>query len=779
MAVDTPRSRTRATPPATRVRLQIGGVVQGVGFRPFVYRLATDLGLAGFVGNDPDGVFAEVEGSPGAVEGFVDRLVGEAPPLARIDHVDRRPIPAQQCTGFRVVMSRHGGRPTAFVPPDVAVCDDCRRELAEPTDPRYRYPFITCTNCGPRFTIITRLPYDRPFTTMDRFALCDRCASQYHDPADRRFHAQPLACEACGPRIWWESGGRRIDGTDAALAAAHAALARGLTVAVKGVGGYHLACDPGVPGAVERLRERKRRGPKPFAVMVRDLVAASRIAVLTDGDRRLLEDPARPIVLLRAADRDLAGRVAPGSSLLGLLLPYTPLHHLLLQPVPEVPAAPPDQLVMTSGNLSDEPICFDDADARSRLDQLADAWLVHDRPIHLPCDDSVVRADGAGAVPIRRSRGYAPLPLRLPFAVPPALAVGGQLKNTFCLGRDRVAWMSQHIGDMGGVETLAAFATAIRHFAEMYGIEPIVVACDAHPGYHTTGWAERHAGPARLCPVQHHHAHVAALMAEHEFGREDAIIGIAFDGTGYGPGGAIWGGEILLSRYDRFERIDHLRPVRMPGGDATIRAPHRTALAFLDAAGIDWAEDLGAVSVTSAEQRAVLRRQLDRDVNCVAASSVGRLFDAVSSLLGVRHHAAYEAQAAIELEAVARDAAPQPGRYRFERTDDGFDPAPLLAAIVDDLRAGRSTAQIAADFHLALAEQAVRSAQACRVSTGVAVVGLTGGVFQNTLLLELTRDRLTECGFTVVTHRRVPPNDGGLALGQLVVAAAQLDEGTP
>jgi hydrogenase maturation protein HypF len=754
-----------------RTSIRVRGVVQGVGYRPFVHRLATESGLAGHVGNDNDGVFVEVEGPPAAVAAFAERLRRDAPPLARVDAVQTTAIPSVGEEGFRIVESRGDSAVRTFVAPDAALCADCLRELFDPADRRFRYPFITCTNCGPRFTITERLPYDRPNTTMSHFPLCHACAAQYHDPGDRRFHAQPLACADCGPRLWLESPDGTVTGTDAAVATAQQALRAGQVVAVKGLGGFHIACDAGRDEPVARLRARKGRADKPFAVMVRDLEVARRLAHIDEDEARLLRSPQQPIVLLRArGGSDLSPLVAPDNPMIGIMLPYTPLHHLLFNPVPGG-EAPLEILVMTSGNITDEPICYIDDDARLRLGRLADCWLMHDRPIHVPCDDSVVQMVDGEELPVRRSRGYAPLPMRLPFDVAPVLAVGGELKNTFCLGSGPDAWMSQHIGDMGSPETLAAFERSAAQFQEMYQIVPGHLVADLHPGYHTRNWAEDHAVGA-LSFVQHHHAHVAAVMAEHGVGAGEQVIGFAFDGTGYGTDGAIWGGEVLVAAYDHFTRVAHLGYVPLPGGDATIKRPYRAALAHLWAAGIDWSDDLAPVQATDGAELKALRRQLERDVQCVPTSSMGRLFDAVSSLIGVRHRVSYEAQAAIELETVASAHLAAARPYRFPRLDGAIAAGPVLQAIVDDLRAGVEPGRVAAGFHLAVAQMVGELATELASPIGVTRAALSGGVFQNVLLLRLCRRELQARRFEVLTHRIVPPNDGGLALGQVVVASA-------
>jgi hydrogenase maturation protein HypF len=758
-----------------RHRIRVGGVVQGVGFRPFVHRLAGELGLTGVVGNDTQGVFVEIEGRADEVARFEHRLGRDAPPLARITDVETTAMATLGDAGFRIIDSRNEGAPRTFVSPDVAVCDDCLAELADPGDRRYRYPFINCTNCGPRFTITIRLPYDRPNTTMAGFSLCPQCTADYDDPANRRFHAQPVACPKCGPRVWFESaGGRTVDSSDGAIAAAQRALGRGAIVAVKGLGGYHLACDATSSKAVDELRRRKHRVEKPFAVMVADVAAAGRLAAFDQREAELLASPQRPIVLLRRMPGGpVAPGVAPGNPYIGVILPYTPLHHLLFRAVPGEEVVVPRVLIMTSGNLTDEPICHDDHDAKRRLHGIADSWLLHDRPIHVPCDDSVVRVDDGEELPIRRSRGYAPLPVRLPVDVTPTLATGGEIKNAFCLAAGRNAWMSQHIGDMGSLETLTAFERSTRQFADMYQIHTDQVATDAHPGYLVRRWAEDRAGDRQLALVQHHHAHVAAVMVEHGVPSGEQVIGFAFDGTGYGTDGAIWGGEVLVAGYDGFERAAHLRYVPLPGGDATIRKPYRAALAHLWAAGIGWAPDLQPVRAAAAAELTALERQLARRVLCVPTSSMGRLFDAVSSLLGVRHAVSYEAQAAIELETVADGAGSGgPSNYRFAVLGDQIDPAPVLVDIVRDLRDGRPVGAIAAGFHLAVARLIGEVADAQRRATGIDRVALAGGVFQNVLIVRLARAELSRRGLRVLTHRVVPPNDGGLALGQVAIAGA-------
>ncbi|MET9962328.1 carbamoyltransferase HypF [Streptomyces sp. NPDC006326] len=767
-----------------RRRVVVRGVVQGVGFRPYVYTRATGLGLAGHVTNTPEGVVAEVEGAAAAVTAFCERLAADAPPLAVVDAVDHCEVPLAGGAGFTIVASRSGGPGRTLVSPDVATCADCLAELADPADRRHRHPFITCTHCGPRFTIVTGLPYDRAHTTMAGFPMCPDCAREYADPADRRFHAQPVACPACGPRLRLLTGTPPRETADAdPVAAARRLLAEGAVLAVKGLGGYHLACDAAQAGAVAELRRRKARGDKPFAVMAAALADVEALAELGPAERALLTGPVRPIVLLRrrpAADRTVADAVAPRCPDLGVMLPYTPVHHLLFG----LPGDPPGPrlLVMTSGNLSGEPIVTDDAEALERLNHLADAWLTHDRPIHVPCDDSVVRVCDGEPLTVRRSRGHAPLPLALPLPVPPSLAAGADLKNTFCLGEGRRAWLSAHIGDMDDLATQHAFERAEQQMESITGVTPALLAADRHPGYRSTGWAQRTAGARPLVRVQHHHAHVASAMAEHGLDGTARVIGIAFDGTGYGDDGAVWGGEVLVADYAGYHRFGHLGYVPLPGGDASVRRPYRMALAHLWAAGIDWSPDLPCVAACPPLERGVLRRQLERNLHCAPTSSMGRLFDAVSSLAGVCHLAGYEAQAAVELESAALSATPAaPGGqgYAFALRPGGFpdrgpvaaDPAPVLAAVVADLRAGTPAPVIAARFHHAVAALVGTWAALARERHGLDTVALTGGVFANTLLSSACASVLRERGFTVLRHHRIPPNDGGLALGQLMVAA--------
>ncbi len=760
----------------TRRRVGITGIVQGVGFRPFVYALARELGLSGRVTNTTGEVVVEVEGTADAIAAFCHRVRADAPPLAVIDDVCAVAMPTRGGTEFTIAASAPGPGRT-MVSPDVATCADCIADLTDPENRRHRHPFVTCTNCGPRFTIITDLPYDRATTTMAAFEMCSDCAREYSDPGDRRFHAQPISCHACGPQLSLVRPGLDPTHGEAAMAEARRLLVDGAVVAVKGLGGYHLACDATSETAVAMLRKRKNRGGQPFAVMVGDLDEARALAHLDDAAEALLTDHRRPIVLVeRSTDGELADAVAPGCADLGLMLPYTPVHHLLLG-LPGDPRGP-SALVMTSGNRSGEPIVTDDAESLERLAGLADAWLRHDRPIHVPCDDSVLRTVGGEDMPVRRSRGYAPFPVSLPFSVTAAMATGGDLKNTFCVGEGRYAWLSAHVGDMDDLATLEAFDTAEQQLERLTGVRPEVIATDRHPAYRSRAWALRTAGERPVVGVQHHHAHVASTLAEHGHDGRTRVLGVAFDGTGYGDDGAVWGGEFLVADYSSYERTAHLAYVDLPGGDAGVGNPCRMALSHLRAAGVAWGPDLPSVRACSEQELAVLDRALTTGFGCAKTSSMGRLFDAVSSLAGVCHRVEYEAQAAIELEAVGRGQDPDGPAYTFGVAGSGdAEPiqvraAPVIAAAAADVRAGVGSAEISGRFHRGVVAMVTDVAETIRSATGIDTVTLSGGVFVNLMLSSWCARSLSERGFTVLRHRRVPPSDAGLALGQLAVLAA-------
>ncbi len=760
-------------------RLHVTGVVQGVGFRPFVYGLARELGLTGWVRNTSSGVDIAAVGLPPALAEFARRLRSDLPPLARIDRLSSEECPADGFTSFEIIASQ--SVPGAFQPisPDMCICDDCLAEIFDPTARRYRYPFTNCTSCGPRFTIIRDIPYDRPLTTMAGFDLCPDCAAEYADPLDRRFHAQPIACPACGPSVWLEVAGMTPAGDapahEAAIESARDLLADGAIVAVKGLGGFHLACDATNAAAVAELRRRKLRVDKPFAVMMPDLETVRRHCHLNEAETELLISRPRPIVLLaRREESPIAAGIAPGQAHIGVMLPYTPLHYLLLEPE----GGFPDALVMTSGNLSEEPIVTTNEAARERLAGLADALLLHNRDIQTRCDDSVMRVMATGGrdipLPIRRSRGYAPFPVHLPFDAPPLLAAGAELKNTFCLTRDDYAFLSHHIGDLENYETLTAFEEGIAHLERLFRVRPEALAYDLHPNYLATRYAleraEREGLPA--VGVQHHHAHIAAGMAEHGLEGSRPVIGLAFDGTGYGDDGAIWGGEVLVADYGGYRRAAHLDYVPLPGGDRAVREPWRMALSWLAAAGIDWDDDLAPVAHALAageHHLPAVRRQLDSGLNAPPTSSAGRLFDAAAALAGVRQTVNYEAQAAVEFEALCN--ADEDAAYPFVYANAIIDPRPALAALVADIRAGLPVGRLSARFHNGFARLALDVCRSLRADTGLSEVVLSGGVWQNMTLLRASYHLLAGDGFTVLIHEQVPANDGGLALGQAAVAA--------
>lgn len=752
-------------------RVLVQGVVQGVGFRPYVHALAEGLGLAGWVRNTAAGVEIEVEGVREALETFIADLGRKAPPLAHIDDVRVDELEPHGRGAFEIHTSADGDG-IQPIPPDVAPCSACLAEVRDPRDRRFGYPFTNCTDCGPRFTIIRATPYDRPNTTMAGFRMCPACQTEYDDPANRRFHAQPNACPACGPRLRLiDAAGRPLAGDP--LAGVRGRLAAGEIVGIKGIGGFHLACDATSDAAVRRLRNRKGREAKPLALMVRDLEAAEGLCEISDAERALLGSPACPIVILRErAGSGIAPSVAPGLARLGLMLPSSPLHHLLFEGEPGE-GRRLTALVMTSGNRTDEPIATDDADALRRLGEIADVFLLHDRPIHVRCDDSVTRIVGGRELPMRRARGYAPSPVRLPFESRPVLALGAELKSAVCLTRGAYAFMSPHIGDLGNVESYVSYQGMVERMAELFRVRPEVVAHDLHPDYLSTRYALGLGPGLPRVPVQHHHAHVASCMAEHRLA--GPVIGVAFDGAGYGTDGAVWGGEFLVADYVGFERAGHLGYVPMPGGDRATREPFRMALAHLLFAVGDWDQGWPCVRAASpAEQRAI-RWQIEREVNAPRTSSMGRFFDAVASLVGVRHRARFEAQAALELEALAEGLAGAP--YPIEITDGRplvIEPGPVIRGVVDDLANGISPARIAARFHATVAEAVVRVSERVRAWTGLDRVVLTGGVFQNAVLLAVAGRGLAAAGFEVFSHHRVPPNDGGIALGQAAVAHMRL-----
>ncbi len=755
-----------------RREVRVSGIVQGVGFRPYVYRLASGLGLTGAIRNTPAGVAIEVQGAPEVVASFVARLPREAPALARVTEIAIREIPCNGGSGFQILASRVGEPVRALIAPDVAICEDCLRELFDPADRRYLYPFINCTNCGPRFTIVRDIPYDRARTSMARFPMCPACMREYDDIRDRRFHAQPNACWDCGPCLTlWDSKGDPVAGNDPVRETARR-LAAGEIVAIKGLGGFHLAADAANSSAVRELRHRKRRIEKPFALMVPDLAAASRLCELDEGACMILQSRQRPVVLLpKKSTAEIAAEVAPGQADFGVFLPYTPLHYLLFA-AGKFPA-----LVMTSGNLSEEPIAIDNREAVRRLGGVADSFLVHNRDILLRCDDSVVRPADGNLRQIRRSRGYVPAPVELRRDVAPILAVGGELKSTICLTRGKLAFLSQHIGDLEDAESFGFFREAVEHLSKILDIEPQTIAYDLHPGYLSTQWALEQRGPRRV-GVQHHHAHIVSCMAEN--GLEGKVIGIALDGTGYGTDGNIWGGEILLADAERFERAAHFAYIPMPGGEAAIREPWRMAVAYLAQAFGDGflALNVPFVRGLSREKVRMILRMVERGVNSPLTSSCGRLFDAVAALIGLRQTVNYEAQAATELEAAAR-RSDDADAYAFDlEQQDGcwrIGTRTLFEAILADLRRNLPEEQISRRFHNGLAAALARLASLLRERSSLNQVCLSGGVFLNGLLTANLVRTLRDSGFEVSTHAQVPAGDGGLSLGQAIVASAAPD----
>jgi hydrogenase maturation protein HypF len=750
-------------------KIWVQGIVQGVGFRPFIYNLARQLSITGWVRNTSNGVEIEVNGIHAALQSFLDQLRTSPPPLARIDSITEQTCPPGSYSTFDIHTSLP--LPGEFNPvsPDMAICPDCHRELFAPTDRRYRYPFINCTNCGPRFTIIHDIPYDRPNTTMAAFPLCVDCQREYEDPSDRRFHAQPVACPVCGPQLTFIVTGQKVAKREEALKLARQKIMDGKIVAIKGLGGYHLACDATHPDAVAELRRRKKRSDKPFAVMTFDLATAQKHCAISEVESDLLLSRQSPVVLLdKLPSSSISPDVAPHQSTCGLMLAYTPLHLLLLEPAADFP----EVLVMTSGNLSEEPIAFQDQDALQRLAEVADAFLIHDRPIQVRLDDSVTRVVQGKPYLIRRSRGYSPEPILLDRKVPSILAVGAELKNTFCLTRDRYAFLSHHIGDMENYETYRSFEEGIEHFLRLFQIEPQRVACDLHPDYLPSQYAREFAQRTHLplLQIQHHHAHLAACLADNQFIEDEPVIGLCFDGTGLGADGAIWGSEFLLGGYREVQRLYHLCYMPLPGGDAAIRKTARTALAALWANGMDWDPALPPVQALSNEDRTLLHSMLTHSINTPQTSSMGRLFDVVSALAGIRQETNYEGQAAIELEAAA-DPYEQ-GSYRFEILADQVNPAPVFTALVSDFQHGVPASIISARFHNGLAQMVGDVCCRIRDERSAKTVALSGGVWQNRLLLTKTMKKLKDLNLSVLMHQRVPTNDGCIALGQALVASS-------
>jgi hydrogenase maturation protein HypF len=758
------------------IHIHIRGIVQGVGFRPFVYALALRYHINGWVLNNSSGVEITAEGSSEALAAFQSALMSELPPLAQIDNLDVHQI---KPSGFDQFTIKHSEvQAGEFVPisPDVSICEDCLRELFDPADRRYRYPFINCTNCGPRFTIIKDIPYDRPKTTMAGFPLCPDCRQEYEDPLDRRFHAQPVACEVCGPQVYYVEQGVTIATGEDAIQHARNLLKTGKILAVKGLGGFHIACDAANQAAVATLRERKRRTDKPFALMAFSPKTVEKFVHLTQAEYDLLTSRKRPIVLLEKKESadTLSPLVAPKQTTLGFMLPYTPLHYLLL----ERQEGFPEVLVMTSGNLSEEPIAYHDQEAIQRLSPLVDGFLMHDRPIHMRVDDSVSRIVDGQEYLYRRARGYAPDPVLIPSDTPSILAAGGELKNVFGLSRDGYAFLSHHIGDVENYETIRSFQEGIDHFENLFRINPQLIACDSHPNYFTSQYARQLAKEEGLplVEVQHHHAHLAACLADNQqYLTEENVIGCIFDGTGYGSDGTIWGGEFLIGNLAGFQRTYHLQAVPQPGGDLSTRTPSRMALAHLWQQGIPW-DDLPPTKALTSQELSTLHNQLDKHVNTPLTSSMGRLFDAVSSLLDICQQVNYEAQAAIELETAIDPQAVGSYPFAIEEDQSAIGLLPFWHALVDDIHNHIPAATIATLFHNSLVDLQVLVCRRLHRQYNINTVVLSGGVWANHYLLTRTITALESEGFTVLRHRRVPCNDGGIALGQLMIAAQQWKE---
>lgn len=770
-------SYNQGTMARERISLTITGVVQGVGFRPFVYNLARRNELVGYVLNTGEGVVIEAEGDLRDLERFRHGLKKEAPPRARIEAINPRIMHCQGDTEFIIKPSVEQTGQFQLVSPDIATCDDCVSDFTDPADRRFRYPFTNCTNCGPRFTIIEDMPYDRPKTTMNKFVMCADCQKEYDDPSNRRFHAQPNACPACGPKLSFIDGSREQGAgssgqieREEALAEAVAMLKAGKVVAIKSLGGFQLACDAENESAVRRLREKKHRYGKPLAVMAATIDDASEFCEISAAEREQLESPERPIVLLRRKPKPvLADSVAPGNKYIGVMLPYTPLHYLLLSDSGLT-------LVMTSGNLSEEPIAAENAEGLRRLEHIADGFLLHDRDIYSRYDDPVIRVVEGNRVMIRRARGYAPYPVHLPFkAKREVLAVGGELKSTFCLIKEGYGFVSQHIGDMENVETLEHFERTLELYKKLFRVNPTIVACDMHPEYFSSKLA-REMPAEKLVEVQHHHAHIASVTVENDFRHK--VIGVAFDGTGYGPDGTIWGGEFLVADWAGYERAAHLKPIRLPGGEAAVQKPYRTAYSYLYSVYGGACADLGLDLLERVDpvETEILTKQVETGLLSPMTSSAGRLFDAVSSLIGVRDEIEFEGQAAIELEMVSDEG--NHGRYEYKFLAEPGKPAiidtdPIIKGIVNDLLGGTPAAVIGAKFHETVVALIIETCLKLKDAHDINTVALSGGVFQNATLYSKVIRGLKQSGFRLLLHKELPVNDGGISLGQAVIAYTQ------
>ena len=800
------------------VFIQITGIVQGVGFRPFVYEYARKYNLSGWVRNTSAGVDIQVEGTSLNINNFMDAITNRLPPLAMVIDMTTIPVRTENFDDFVIIRSQPIKDAFQPISPDTSICKDCIKELNDPKDRRYKYPFINCTNCGPRYTIIEDIPYDRPFTTMAPFEMCDECQSEYNNPKDRRFHAQPIACPNCGPHIWLEystkSGGIKSTGkTEVILKETLSLLNQGKIIAVKGLGGFHFACDAMNYEAVEKLRIRKLRVEKPFAVMMRDLETVNKHCYLNEFERTLLGTQQKPIVILNLrCSSTLASNISPNQKTAGVMLPYTPLHHLLFNDREFAVGnkLQPSVLVMTSANLSDEPITIDNREAKEHLDTIADAFLMHDRSIKTRCDDSVFRVfldssqttkssshgfsgehassdrkvlndQNSFSYPVRRSRGYTPFPLIMSQDTPSILAVGAELKNTFCITRDGLAFVSHHIGDLENYDTLRSFTESITHYEKLFRISPKYIAHDFHPDYLSTRYAKKRTelDHLPLIGVQHHHAHMASCMAENKISGDNPTIGIIFDGSGYGLDGNIWGGEVLLSINNEFKHIAQLKYTALPGGDLAIKNPYRTAIAYLWQEKIDYLSDLPCFNDLSSDEYQIITSQLEKGINSPLTSSIGRLFDAVASICGVRNSVNYEAQAAIELETIADKTVQSSYNLKLEKLSEiiRIDPSPLINAVVEDVINQIDRSIISARFHNALVETILKLCHQIRETHHCSDVVLSGGVWQNMFLLEKTVKILKNNHFDVFIHHHLPPNDGCISFGQAIISANKWKSG--
>ena len=747
--------------------IHIKGTVQGVGFRPFVYSMAKKYNITGWVRNSSAGVEIHANGTPKEMKDFISEVKTNPPPLAKIDEFLESDINSAVNKDFTILQSQT--IPGEFIPisPDVSICSDCQEELLDPSNHRYRYPFINCTNCGPRLTIIKEIPYDRPNTTMAEFTMCERCQAEYDNPLDRRFHAQPVACPDCGPQVWFESPASAPEKGENGIQQARQFLKDGKIIAIKGLGGFHLACDALNRKAVSKLRQRKIRSKKPFATMVFGIETVEKYCHINNAEKTLIKSFERPIVILpRKEGTQIPEQIAPGIKTIGVMLAYTPLHLLLLEPESDYP----DMFVMTSGNISDEPITYTNVSAKEVLSSIADGFLFHDRDINTRVDDSVLTEYNGQKYFYRRSRGYAPNAITLPNRSLEILAVGGELKNTFCLTKEKYAFISHHIGDLKNMETYQAFTEGIVNYQHMFNIRPQFIACDLHPEYLSTKYAYRYTevNNIPLLQVQHHHAHLTACLADNEWNSDESVIGICLDGTGYGMDNQIWGGEILIGGFQMLQRKYHLEYMPLPGGDSAILHPNRIAAAYLWKLGLPWDDHIPAIKSLTSEEKSVMKRQLESHINTPNTSSMGRLFDAAASLIGLRHTINYEAQAAIELEQITEPSITD--AYTFEISEDIINLNGIISNILIDINHAIHTAIIATKFHNAIANLILVLCKQIENENNLHHVALSGGVWQNQYLLRKTYQILTEEGFSVLIHHNIPPNDGGISLGQAVIA---------